>query len=316
MRALAFLSIAAAGIAYACPNAFGQQATDTSRKDATLAEGAICAPSPPRQSEKYRLPRSGPWAGGLSFATDWAKIETGGWYGIQAMDRCRMKADGLLTWHGKPSVRVEVQPGDDPLLLKANSERTEVLIMQDGGGKQINETAESGVQYYATSYFFPKSWRGQQLPWSAFAPVDCSAGGGNRCNSWSFVWQFYNWGGMTAAQHTPDGAQEYQFNGEALDRNKELTLGKWTDFIFMVDWSLGGFKVWRRDEGQDKFIQVLSGLKPLQRGAKIYIKQGLYRGGAVNGRVDVLWIGPTARGISFDAVELQAFGTKSGVMTN
>jgi hypothetical protein len=52
-----------------------------------------------------------------------------------------------------PAVRVEVRPGDDPLALGANSERAEVLTMQNASGN-LNETAASGTEYYATSYFF------------------------------------------------------------------------------------------------------------------------------------------------------------------
>jgi hypothetical protein len=101
-----------------------------------------------------------------------------------------------LTWHGKIAVRVEVQPNDEPLALNSNSERAEMLMMQDANGKEIRENAKSGTQYYATSFYFPATWQGQQLPWSAFAPTDCSVGNQNTCNSWSFVWQFYGWGAL------------------------------------------------------------------------------------------------------------------------
>jgi hypothetical protein len=43
------------------------------------------------------------------------------------------------------------------------------------------------------------------------------------------------------------------------------------------------------------------------------MKQGHYRGGNVNGRTDVLWVGPTARGDTFSAVEQAAFGTNVGM---
>ena len=80
----------------------------------------------------------------------------------------------------------------------------------------------------------------------------------------------------------------------------------------MVDWRTGTYRVWRRDEGEKKFTRVLSGMTPILPGREIYIKQGLYRGGNVGGRTDVLWIGPTARGTSFAAVEGQAFATQEG----
>ncbi len=218
-----------------------------------------------------------------------------------------MRPDGLLTWHGKAAVRVEVQPKDDPLALNANSERAEMLVMQDTHGNRITENPSVGVQYYATSYYFPISWHGQQLTWSAFAPTDCSKGNQNQCNSWSLVMQFYPWGALGAAATSTLGPEQYIFNGKAFSN---IALGKWTDFVFMVNWQTGAYTIWRRDEGQMKFVEVLTGTKPV--GGEVYIKQGLYRGGNVNGRTDVLWIGPTSRGSNFSVVEKQSFGTNNG----
>lgn len=228
------------------------------------------------------------------------------------MDGCRIQPDGFLTWHGKAAVRIEVQPNDDPLALNANSERAEMLLMQDANGKEIRENANSGKQYYATSYYFSSAWQGQQLPYSAFAPINCSIGDQNTCNSWSFVWQFYGWGGLSAGQETVNGPQRYLFNNSRFTDGGLITVGKWTDFVFMVDWSTGAYTVWRRDEGQASFAMTLSGKTPVSAARGVYVKQGLYRGGNVGGRTDVLWIGPTARGSSFSAVERQAFGTENG----
>jgi hypothetical protein len=230
------------------------------------------------------------------------------------MDSCRIQPDGFLTWHGKTAVRVEVQPKDDPLTLNSNSERAEMLIMQDDNGKEIRENVHSGTQYYATSYYFPATWQGQQLPWSAFAPTDCSADQ-NMCNSWSFVWQFYGWGALSAAKSTVNGPQHYSFNNAQLADGGLIQLDKWTDFVFVVEWSTGAYAIWRRDEGQTTFTQALSGKMPVPD-RNIYVKQGLYRGGNVGDRTDVLWIGPTARGSSFSAVERQAFGTDAGRSNN
>ena len=272
-----------------------------------------CLPVAPGAHEEYRLPPTKALPAGVSFATDWMGNTNGGWFGVQAMDRCRMRPDnGFLTWHGMEAVRVEVQPNDDPLALHANSERAEVLIMQDLKGNQLKETNKSGAQYYATSYYFPENWQGQQLPWSAFAPLDCSAGDQNRCNSWSFVWQFLGWGGMSAAQTSVGGPQLYRFNNMPFADGSRVALGKWTDFVFSVEWNSGTFRVWRRDQGGEKFALVLIGMTPVPAGKDFYIKQGLYRGGNVGGRTDVLWIGPTARGGTFAAVEQQAFGTANG----
>jgi hypothetical protein len=270
-----------------------------------------CPAVAPGRHERYRLPPPSQLPDGVSFATDWTRNGTGGWGGEQVMDRCRIQPDSFLTWHGKPAVRVEVQPYDDPLALKSNSERAEMLQMQDARGRPLSESSSSGVQYYATSYYFPATWQGQQLPWRAYKPVDCAAGDRNQCNSWSLVWQFYPWTGFAAAQTAVDGPQHYRFAGAPLAGGGLIALGKWTDFVFRVDWTTGDYAIWRRDEGQAAFTQALTGNAALPF-RSVYVKQGLYRGGNVNGRVDVLWIGPTVRGMSFAAVERQAFGTENG----
>jgi hypothetical protein len=47
-------------------------------------------------------------------------------------------------------------------------------------------------------------------------------------------------------------------------------------------------------------------------GTGVYPKQGLNRGVYGNGRTDVFWVGPTARGASFAAAEQAALGTDDG----
>jgi hypothetical protein len=310
---LLFVALLAAST-FVWPNEMRAQSSDTASVSPAPNAFKKCPPVRPGRRETYRLPSGGSLPEGISFATDWNKAPTGGWYGQQAMDNCRIQPDGFLTWHGKTAVRVEVQPKDDPLTLNSNSERAEMLIMQDDNGKEIRENVHSGTQYYATSYYFPATWQGQQLPWSAFAPTDCSADQ-NMCNSWSFVWQFYGWGALSAAKSTLNGPQHYSFNNAQLADGGLIQLDKWTDFVFVVEWSTGAFAIWRRDEGQTTFTQALSGKMPVPD-RNIYVKQGLYRGGNVGDRTDVLWIGPTARGSSFSAVERQAFGTDAGRSNN
>jgi hypothetical protein len=252
--------------------------------------------------EQYRLPSIAHPAAGLSSQIDWGQIPaTGGWYGAQVMDSCRYHADGFQTWHGKAAARVEVQPGDDPLNLGEGTERSEMAFLQDSTGKQINETSTSGSVYYATSYFFPATWDGTFIR-------------GNS-NSWSFVLQFYGWQGFAAGRgyDADPAAQKYWFGGISarFSDGGNIIKGKWTDFVFMVNWGTRRLTVWRRDEGQTAFTQVLDTTGPAFSGS-IYMKQGLYRGGDVGGRTDVLWVGPTARGPTFSAVEMAAFGTGNG----
>jgi hypothetical protein len=293
------------------PSLNASTVTILSAQKKTPNASKACSRSEAGARERYHLPPPKNLPPGISFTTDWAHNPTGGWFGEQIVDNCRMQVDGFLTWHDKPAVRVEVQPKDDPLVLHANSERAEMLYMQDSNGVPIQENRRSGIQYYATSYYFPPSWHGEQLRWSAFSPLDCSADDGNRCNSWSFVLQLYGWGGLSAAATAVGGPQHYMFNGAPFLDGGRIALGKWTDFVFEVDWRTGKHTIWRRDEGTTKFNRVLTSVTPVPSG-EIYFKQGLYRGGTVNGRTDVFWIGPTSRGSSFTNVEKQSFGTESG----
>ena len=253
----------------------------------------------------YHLPAITHPPAGVSAFIDWAKLPSnGGWSGAQIMDSCRYHPDGFLTWHGKAAARIEVQPNDDPLNLGAGSERAEMMGLQDSTGMQINETSASGTVYYATSYYFPSTWDGTFLK-------------GNS-NSWSFVWQFYGWQGFAASRgYAADpAAQKYWFGGisTAFSDGGNITKGLWTDFVFMVNWGTGHLSVWRRNEGLTAFTLVLDANGPAVTGS-YYVKQGLYRGGDVSGRTDVLWVGPTARGSTFSSVELAAFGTNNGTGT-
>jgi hypothetical protein len=243
------------------------------------------------------------------------------------MDDCRYQADpnGFKTWHGMAAARLEVQPADDPLALGENTERAECLTFQDASGKTITESAASGTQYYATSYYFSTSWAATFYPWSVFetpgstwpygTSSDCSGGSGNDCNSWSFVMQFYGWGGLAAASTAPGQPQTMWLDlggqKQSFSDGGQIVVGAWLDLVIEVSWSSGAVSVWRRNEGQPNFAQVVSATPPAPTGS-VYEKQGLYRGGTVNGRTDVLWVGPTARGSSFSAVEQAAFGTNVG----
>jgi hypothetical protein len=294
-----------------------------------------CAPlaSPPGSdiSSYNNPPNVNPLAAGLSFATDWGKQPTaGGWRALQIINSCHMHVDSSFkTEHGLPAVRIEVDRNDDPLGLGENTEREEAALMQEPSGI-IYETSASGTQFYALSYYFPTRWAASQYPYSVFetpgstwpygVSSNCYQNSGNDCNSWSFVMQFYGWGGaLMAARTSVGGPEHYAFYAKGklyeFSDGGAIALGKWTDFVFELVWSTGKITIWRRDQGQTGFRQVVNAMAGPPSGS-VYFKQGLYRGGQVNGRSDVLWVGPTARGSSFTAVEKQAFRTSTGQPTN
>jgi hypothetical protein len=261
--------------------------------------GKACPAVTPGDHETYGLPATTGLPTGVSAMTNWTQNPgSGGWNGRQVMDACRYQADpgGFATWHGLASARVEVNPGDDPLALGQGSERAELLNLQNAMGPVVEGT---GTVYYATSYYFPSSWDGTFLHGDS--------------NSWSFVMQFYPLGGLAAGRHDTAAPQIYGFASFTFSDGGAILLGKWTDFVSMIDWSVGHVVWWRRDEGQSAFTKVIDGTDQAFLGATgVYVKQGLYRGGDVSGRTDVLWIGPTVRGDSFSAVEQAAFTTNVG----
>ncbi len=298
----------------------------------TLATGSICPHVAAGDYEQYSLPPTTGLPSGITALTDWTQHPAhGGWNGAQQMDDCRYQADpgGLQTWHGKAAARLEVNPGDDPLNLGENSERTECLTEQDASGNQWNEDPASGTLYYATSYYFSESWAATSYPYSVFesggsiwpgnVSTDCGSAG-NLCNSWSLVLQFHGPGGGTpwavlAAGSTAPGAPQKMWLGGSQDvqfsDGGQLVAGAWVDIAIEVDWGTAAITIWRRNEGQTGFTQVVATTVPAAVSGT-YMKQGLYRGGNVNGRTDVLWVGPTARGSTFSAVEQAAFGTNVG----
>ena len=295
-------------------------ATDGALRDGPGFDAMKECPPATTPIEQYHLPVVAPPAA-VGFLTDWTKNATsGGWYGEQVMDACRMHPDGNVTWHGQAAVRVEVDPGDDPLVLGENSERAEMAFIQDANGNQVNEEVVAGTQFYATSYWFPPTWGGTQYPYSdieAHDSIDCSTGDQTQCNSWSYVFQFHTgtayWGSLGAAARKTGGPQQFWLT---LGGNYELSdggaipLGHWTDLVLQIDWGTGAIAMWRRDEGATAFTQVVSATEPsVTTVTGVYMKQGLYRGGYVKGRSDVFWVGPTARATSFAAAELAAFGT-------
>ena len=155
--------------------------------------------------------------------------------------------------------------------------------------------------------------------WPGNVSADCGSAG-NLCNSWSLVLQFHGpgggtpWAALAAGSPAPGqpqkmwltGADDVQFSDDG-----QIVLGAWVDLVIEVAWASGAITMWRRDEGASSFAEVVAATFPAPV-TGTYMKQGLYRGGNVNGRTDVLWMGPTARGSTFSAVEQAAFNTNVG----
>jgi hypothetical protein len=259
-------------------------------------------------TEEYGLAAPSTPPSGVSFLSDWGnRARAGGFSGIQVMDACRYHVDSNFhTWHGRFAVRVEVNPGDDP--IGSGGERSEVLTMQDSSKNEFEESSASGDVFIATSYYFPATWDGTFL-----------SGDGD---SWSAVMQFHPSGssgyfaGLQAGRRQAGAAQKFYFAGDALHEfsdGGQIVLGKWTDLVLEFNFGTGALRIYRRNEGQTKFTKVVDAVDSSMTSTDTtYFKQGLYRGPDVNGRTDVLWVGPTARGGTFAAVESASFGTSNG----
>jgi hypothetical protein len=114
--------------------------------------------------------------------------------------------------------------------------------------------------------------------------------------------------------------------------NGELRLGHWIQFLIDVVWaydSHGSLAVYRRDEGETAFTQILTQAEqptlqfnsqfpdsqntgpPLPSGPKYlhYWKAGYYRS-VSPGVTSRLWLGPIVRGTSLEEVAVAAFGRR------
>jgi hypothetical protein len=96
----------------------GAAAGDAKQAPATSDASEICPAVVSADYEPNRVPVTTGRLAGVTFSSDRTQLpSTGGGSGQQAMDICRIKTDGNLTWHGKAAARVEVRLGDNPLAL-------------------------------------------------------------------------------------------------------------------------------------------------------------------------------------------------------
>jgi hypothetical protein len=112
--------------------------------------------------------------------------------------------------------------------------------------------------------------------------------------------------------------------------NGDLRRGHWVQFMLDIVWATdtqGSLNLFRRDEGQANFEQVLrlTNIPTLQADSYIptdlphcpscatdnvvhYWRVGYYRSTSP-GQTNVLWLGPVVRGTAFDEVASAAFGS-------
>ncbi len=251
-------------------------------------------------------------SGIVSFSSTWDDgqiLAPGRWHVKQAVAAYSMQVVSDVVRAGSQALRVEVRPGDDPLGL--GTERAEVAEMTNTDGSLLNESLSSGTQYYAFSVRLDPNWVSPGsfgLILQLHGPNNVKASPSFGLNATDRFWIQNDGGDLDS--NTP---HNYQLS------DSSLALGHWVDFViklkFAVD-STGEITVWRRDEGQTDFTQVLDVNAPtLQYRSSVstnlgyhYWKEGLYRAvQAPNGPTNILWLDGLTRASTFDAAVQNAF---------
>lgn len=256
------------------------------------------------------------------FIADWAQgvLAGSGKSGFkykQVVSDDRLTVDQVIRRAGSSaSLAVKVLPGDFPPKIGTSGERSEVLVMVDANGNRVDETASSGLRYFAFSVYVPTDWTPPQydanhwkwgIIFQLHGPDSLSA-------SPAFAFRLMDkfdvalTGGdlSQASNQTP---RVYTF------ANSSLKLGKWVDFIIAINFSptaSGNVQVWRRDEGAADFTLTLNvaNIPTLQYNGDVqahYWKCGYYRSASATA-VTRLNLGKLVRGSTFSEVKQAAFG--------
>jgi hypothetical protein len=263
---------------------------------------------------------------GISFYDNWEHGITapGGWKDQQIVADDRFQRVASTSEDGPYAARIEVRPGD----INSSGERAEVVHMSDASGNPIDENESSGTQYYAFSIQLPTNW----VP-----PADDVNG-----RHWGICLQLH---GPNKLGTSPSFAVEatdtfhIDVNGGNLDSPSEslmyqsypfsdgsLNLGHWVDFVIKIKFAkdfTGSIDVWRANEDQTQFTQVLSVNKipTLQYKSSLggvedhYWKYGYYRANQTS-VISILYLGPIARGTTFSGVVMTAFPKRQNLPPN
>lgn len=270
---------------------------------------------------------TGPAVAGVSFP---GGFETGltssklDWGHAERAAADRLQRVTSVTRKGKYALRVEVRPGDqavnDAGRILPTGETAQLLILLDSKGQRIDENERSGTKYFAFSVRLDTAWK---------SPGPDVTGRG----SWSIIWELHGPVGPPYTGVSPAFAFyardrfSVAVNGGNIDdrqnlRNYELSnsllnAGNWVDFVVKITFaatSAGEVVVWRRDEGQADFGQVLSIATPTLHYKTStgvldhYWKAGLYRGKQPQGGVtSVLWLDGFTRADTFEEAKREAF---------
>lgn len=257
-----------------------------------------------------------------------------------AADRIQLIQDPTSPKKGMVA-RFEVRSGDHRDIH--SGERSEMYTMIGANGKKLPVTEDSGHEFYGISIKVSDDWKGPQaesaekghVKWGSFMQLHSP----NAYNSPPAVdlsvedeFGFYlNSGELISL--LPDkrsgGMKQSRKNSQYFKlTNGNLNKGHWVQFIIDVVWAkdpTGSLKIFRRDEGQNSFQQVLTldNTPTLQYSQYIstdpkscstcaldnvvhYWRVGYYR--STSDQTNVLWLGPIVRATTFCEAASSAFG--------
>jgi len=272
----------------------------------------------------------------VSFSCGWERgyLENGCWdESNEVDDNYSIQMVSSPVRKGNRSARFEVRPGDDPLGCEGCGERAEVADMTTLTGEEINETEESGTQYYAFSVMFEEDWLNPQPSddglWSHFfqlhGPDVLNASAAFAIDTVSS-----NDGtGISVNLNTGDLDDENNpFRYKSFDlSDNALNRGEWIDFIIKIKFASthsGSVKVWRRNQGSHSFAMVLDTKDTYPNGVPTLQYRSSYQGGAVldhywkhgiyhprqnmeTGKTSILWLDGMSRTSSFNAAKHTSF---------
>ena len=259
----------------------------------------------------------------ISFTGNWESGITGkGTWGasqIVAADRFQRVMSPVR--QGLYSARVEVRPGDDPINSTGN--RSEVLHMTNSSGTRFYETESSGTQYYAFSFMLDASWQTPSNVNGAWAIIFQLHGPDDLKASPSFAVSIYKNLNIAINGGDLDNPSKSVSRSYPLTEST-LNIGHWVDLVIKIKFAQdfnGAVEVWRRNEGEMDFKQVLTvdNIPTLQYKSSLggvgnhYWKHGLYCS-KQTAITNFLWLDGMVRGNTYHDVLNSAFGITLSVL--
>jgi len=195
-----------------------------------------------------------------------------------------------------------VRPGDNPLSCCGGTERSEVFDMGNA-----SENLSSGTKYFSYSVRLDPNW--QSPSWTTILQLHGPDEYGTNPSFGIFI----NDNRFSIATRAGDLRENSSQTYYRLSKGS-INKGYWVDFIIKITFAVnnsGAIKVWRRDEGETSFKQVLNrpNVPTLQyEGGAVgdhYWRMGLYR--SAQNYTNVLWNDAVFRGDTFEEVRAAAF---------